>query len=950
MKTLPVNNLSEFFKPLSALTSSDFDTVGERLMLFCGVQNELADGLALPSAYVVTDALRANLLEEKTRKEKIKVLVRKLNGAERKEKKQILHSLERIVLNSQLSKSIEKEITTLSKKLIDKKASKTVVKISSFFFVEHFSFEQKQESYIILKKEQDLLVALKQAITQIFLPEVLLESENLGCEFGDMKISFLLERVSEVEVSGNLTSFEQKTLFPGVIQIFSHLGTSGKNKKPQEEDSFTIWKEGLKQKKEAIIERVLGQKTFFYEISNHGIPERRSTPVKLREQISLSEKEIKALSTLALSWEEKNGPCEMTFEKKLGIIYVSGIKKVHLASEHPHTENYFLQKTGKILVKGIGRGDKIASGKIRVIEKNQDVHAFQKGDILVVKEEVLGIVDIIPHAGALIISDQKTNSSLVCDAREILVPVVFVSNNALKNLKNGKRVTVASGMIYEGALPFEVKKEKISALPKTKTRIMVNIENPINAYALARKHNDGVGMIRFESLFVHSLKIHPLAFVLYPKIKDKKSKRDIEFLTRGYKEKKYFAVEKLAEGLAQVASAFYPAPVTVRLSDFKSNEFSTLIGASEFKKADPIHLFNRDVKENVTLHYREAFALECQAVSKARTQWGLTNIIVMAPLCPTPEQGEEVIRILAENGLKSGENGLRIHGRCEIPANFILAKEFAKIFDGFSLDTHGLEASLENKAAIESLVKDVIHVAHKNNKAVSYQSQAFHDSPAFAEFLVQQGIDSISFSPDEIRDMKIHTAGLERTVGRTGNKTHKGFLTLVVGFGALAASLIGMGSGCSDLMNKDIVPVPEVSEYIPPAKIREELEKNFKKQMDKFTDEKMVTYSEAGFANFRLEYPADWSMEHTGESLTVTGASSTEYMRIFVRSTSLLNSASTSTVHVADREARKGIQVPLSDRVAPELIEIPIKGEKLLTIEGGGERFEKVLSSILISE
>lgn len=932
---------------LGEVTSPDILEVGKNITLLASSAALGGEGIRLPHAMVIKNSFYTSLLEQKNTKEKIKELLRKLNGADVGAQKKIIRLLQDIILSVGIPKEIEKELLQSYKKNIGWKQN---VKISTHIFVDNFSFLQSASEYTHIHTEKEFLKNIKRALSALFTLQVAEESETTGCEYRDLKVAILIEKGEAAVASGEVFTYDPKTHFEGVVTVHSNVGKYMPKKFENLHDSFVVYKEGAKQNREAIISRVLGKKTMQWTLSKKGEMEKSFVRADERGSFSLSSSEVARLSQFALKAEEKFGPCKMQWEKCGKNFVVLAVQETHLEKYHPSKEVFSLIKKGKVLIKGIGIGNRIATGKIRIIEKSKDLESFQKGDVVVAKEILLGLQDCLHHASALVLGEQKKSSPLLLEAREIGLPVVLCSEKSLKNIKNGKRVTVDSGSVYEGVLPFEVKKETVERSVRTKTKVMVNIENPENAFALRDLSADGVGMLRFESLFVHTLPVHPLSLVYYPKIKDKIAKKKIEDMSAGFENKTEYAVESLASGIATVAAAFAPLPVTVRLSDFTSSEFSSLFGADEFKKVHPLHLFNPDVTDESTLQYRNAFGLQCQAVKKVRDEWGLSNVIVMVPFCPTPEQGEVVLRLMKENGLESGKNGLQIHGRCEIPANFILASEFAKIFDGFSLDTKGLEETLGTEAAIHSLVQSVMTLAHRQKKFVSYQSETFSESSEFTKFLIQQGIDSLSFAPDQVKEMKSHTAGLEKTVGRTGNKTHKGFLTLVVGLGVMAATLIGMGSGCTETLDTK-VSVKEINQYVAPAKIREELQKNFKAQIDKFTEEKMVVFSESGFANFRFEYPTDWSMKHELDKLTVNGPTSTEYVSIFPFTGSLLeNAVSTSTVQVAGKEVHMGENIALKGRIAPKVVEVPLGGNKRLIIEGGGEKFERILQSIILQE
>lgn len=955
MKNIPVKKNS-FVVPLQDLQPEDLPFVPKNFSLLSSVQSTLPSQVTLPSALVIKSSLFEDVFSAPEKKEKIKELVKKMNGVTPAAKKKLLHTLQHLVLRTPLRKEMEREILSSAKKLSGNFSHQNF-KISAFVFADSFTFTSPFTKFVSLKKEADVLKMVKEALAFYFSSEVEFETEQTACQYSSLRITLVLEKAFSAQAHGTVATFHEQSHDEKVLEISSFLGKNGLKKKQKLADNFLIYKDALEKNKTALFSRTLGEKSYQGVLSKRGELERLLVSAKQRDLFSLSNEEVVLLSRLAATIEKQHGSCRLEWEKVNNKFFLHRIEPVHLAKAYPFQETYTLQAKGKVLAKGMGIGQKIAAGKIRFVEKARDVQALQYGNILVVTEEVLGVRSGIAMSSALIVSEEKKNAAFVQEARELSLPVVILSSSSLQSLKNGKRVTVANGIVYEGMLPFELKKEEAKKPLKTKTRIMLSVENPDNAFALRHTEADGVGIVRCESLFAHALPVHPLSLILYPGIKDKKAKKLIEQVTRGYTDKKECAVEKLAAAMAKIAIAFAPAPVTIRLSDFKSQEFSTFVGASEFKKVNSLHLFNPDANDEVTKNYRAAFALQCEALRRVRDDMGLTNIIAMVPFCPTPEQGEEVLRLMKECGLERGKNKLQIHGRCEIPANFILASEFIKIFDGLSLDTAGLHETLSEEsspkqmsrsdAAVKILLHDVINVAHKNNKSVSFASTALQDATAFSEFLIQEQIDSLSVCPDAIKELKFHTAELEKTVGRTGNRTHKGFLTLVVGMGAMAATLIGMGSGCNVQMSPQLEKVKEVGEYLPPAKIREELEKNFQKQIDKISAGKRISVGESGFAEFIFEYSSEWKMNHGRDTILLQGATSTEYVKFSVLDEPLFNENTTTTVVVVDgKQSLRADNFVLGNEVIPYRIEVPLQKNRTFVIEGGGEEFERVMQSV----
>ncbi|MBP9761155.1 MAG: hypothetical protein KBD15_02870, partial [Candidatus Magasanikbacteria bacterium] len=475
-------------------------------------------------------------------------------------------------------------------------------------------------------------------------------------------------------------------------------------------------------------------------------------------------------------------------------------------------------------------------------------------------------------------------------------------------------------------------------------------------FGLSYIPNDGVGLARLEFIFSNFIRIHPLALVHYNRLKDKKAKKQIDLLTTGYKKKTDYCVDKLAEGIARIAAASYKNDVIVRLSDFKTNEYATMIGGKEFepKEENPM-LGWRGASRYYSKEYKEAFRLECQAIKKVRDEWGLTNVIVMVPFCRTPEEGKKVLETMAEFGLKQGDNGLQVYVMCEIPSNVILAEEFAKIFDGFSIGSNdltqltlGLDRDTGNlmhigdatNPAVKKLIQDVIRVAHAHKKKIGICGQAPSDSPEFAEFLVREGIDSISLNPDTIIETRTRIAAVEKTLGKKGKKTHAGYLSIVAAFGIFAAGLMGLGAGCGSLQ-----PQEDVGSYIAPAVIREKIEE--KKQAEEKDGVYTSTLTDTSFDAFTLKYPANWQVAHFEQGVSISNSmidgGGLRYMSIYTQVQPVTSDTSTyETISVDGYTAQK---IRSKDTITQqELLFIIIEraGDRLI-IEGTADVVERML-------
>ncbi|MEK7083724.1 MAG: phosphoenolpyruvate synthase, partial [Patescibacteria group bacterium] len=692
-----------------------------------------------------------------------------------------------------------------------------------------------------------------------------------------------------------------------------------------------------------------------------------------RNRFSLSEDDILQLAAWGVQIEKHYGkPQDIEWAKdgKTGDLYIVQARPetVKKRGNHSILEQYQLKQTGQEVLRGISVGQKIGAGRVHVIDNPSQMKTFKKGEVLVTRITDPDWEPIMRIASAIVTEQGGKTSHAAIVSRELGVPCVVGASQARKILGNESSVTVScaegeAGIIYRGILPFEVKKTEIANVPKTNTKIMMNVGDPDHAFDLSFMPNDGVGLAREEFIFSNFIRIHPLALLRYEKLKDASAKRKIAALTRGYKKKSDYCVDKLAEGIGRIAVAMYPNPVVIRLSDFKSNEYATLIGGAEFepKEENPM-LGWRGASRYYSKEYKEAFGLECQAIKKARESWGLSNIIVMVPFCRTPEEGEKVLATMKSFGLERGKNGLEVYVMCEIPSNVILAEDFAKIFDGFSIGSNDLtqltlgvdrDSALvshvydENNAAVKKLIKDVIDVAHRHRRKVGICGQAPSDSPEFAEFLVRAGIDSISLNPDTVVATRRRIADVEKTLGKKGKKTHAGYLSLVVTLGLLSASVMALGAGCAGTTSSRVENTPYTD--VAPALVREKLEQKMQAEETRQRQLPSQILRESTFANFSIQYPMDWSVEHWNGGVTFRNEFLGEYMSIFRQ---LLP-------HPVADDAKEKIMVGGRDAFRFEavggggermpVVEVPMPDGSVLEFNGTAAQFDGVLLTLTFS-
>jgi pyruvate,water dikinase len=515
-------------------------------------------------------------------------------------------------------------------------------------------------------------------------------------------------------------------------------------------------------------------------------------PKHEREQYSITDDQVKILADWGIKIEEHYGhpmDIEWALDEDDNQLYIVQARGETVASRKDSTviEEYRLLETGEVFVTGTSVGNKIGTGRVSKVIDLKDISMFKAGDILVTEMTDPDWVPIMKIASAIVTDKGGRTCHAAIVSRELGIPCVVGTGDATEKIGSNEVITVScaegdEGHVYKGELKFEVVKTKIDNLPRPQTKIMMNIGSPDHAFAYSQIPNDGVGLAREEFIIDSHIKVHPMALLHFDQVKDKRTRAVIESLTFGYEDKAQYFIDKLAEGIAIIGAAFYPNDVIIRFSDFKTNEYAGLIGGTQFEPQENNPMIGwRGASRYYNPAYRDAFALECQAFKKVRDDMGITNVKAMIPFCRNLDEARKVLAIMEENGLKRGENNFQVYVMCEIPSNVILAEQFADLFDGFSIGSNDLtqltlgvdrdnstlaDVYDENNEAVKELIRHVIQVAHKKNVKIGLCGQGPSDSPEFARFLVEEGIDSISLAPDTIVKTTIDIKKTEDKLGR----------------------------------------------------------------------------------------------------------------------------------------------------------------------------------------
>jgi pyruvate, water dikinase len=652
------------------------------------------------------------------------------------------------------------------------------------------SFAGQQETYLNVHGLAGVLEACHQCFASLFTDRAISYRQTRGFSQWDVALSVGVQKMvrSDLATSGVLFSIDTETGFKEAVLITAAYGLGETLVQGAvNPDEYWVFKPTLKNGFRPILDKRLGSKEIkmIYDLDRS--QSTKSIPVSShdRHRFAMSDDEILHLANWACLIEEHYTqvrgtytPMDIEWAKDgiSGDLFIVQARPETVQSQRsPHIlRTYALLPSPftlnpPVILSGQAVGELIGQGRVRVIGDVQQMAQFQPGEVLVTNRTEPDWEPIMKQASAILTNQGGRTCHAAIIARELGIPAIVGCGNATLLLKTGQMVTVScaegnEGHVYNGLLPFEEKSLALDDVPRPRTQVMMNVANPHAAFRLANLPNDGVGLARMEFIIAEQIQIHPLALINFGELDDQ--------------DKPQFFIDKLAHGIGTIAAAFYPKPVIVRFSDFKSNEYAHLLGGRQFEPREENPMLGwRGAARYYDEHYREGFALECRAMSQVRDVMGLTNVVLMIPFCRTPDEGKRVLDEMAKHGLVRGENGLQVFVMCELPSNVLQMEEFSQLFDGFSIGSNDLtqltlgldrDSALvaplfdERNPAVKRLIQSAIATAHHHGRKIGICGQAPSDYPDFAQFLVKEGIDSISLNPDSLLKALIAIAAAER--------------------------------------------------------------------------------------------------------------------------------------------------------------------------------------------
>jgi pyruvate,water dikinase len=744
-----------------------------------------AEGVKVPNGFAITAEAYRMVLDEAKAWEPLHEVLDGVDPADVADLSRRSKAAREIVYGAGLPPDLSKEILSAYHTLQDQYGHGLSVAVRSSATAEDLpqaSFAGQHETYLNVKGDHSLLDSVRQCFASLFTDRAVHYRIDEGFDHFKVALSVGVMKMvrSDLASAGVMFSLDTESGFRDVVFVTGSYGL-GENvvQGAVDPDEFYVHKPTFESGHRAVLRRSLGDKAVKMVFSEGGSKQTTRnvpTPRSDRSRYCLSDEEVLTLAGHAITIERHYGrPMDMEWAKDGldGELYLVQARPETVASQRSAStvETYELQGTGEVLAQGRSVGERIASGTARFIDSVADLTQFKPGEILVADTTTPDWEPVMKTAAAIVTNRGGRTCHAAIVARELGIPAVVGTGDATTSVPNGEAVTVScaegdAGRVYRGALPFAVSHFEVADIGRPRTKIMINLGNPDIAFKTSFLPNDGVGLARMEFIISEDVKVHPLALVHPERVTDTAARAEIERLTVGYASGEDFFVQRLSEGIGTIAAAFWPKPVVVRMSDFKTNEYASLIGGSDFEpvEANPMLGF-RGASRYAHPAYEEGFAMECRAMRRVREDMGLTNVILMLPFVRRVEEADRVLARMAELGLARGDGGLEVYAMCEIPNNVILIDQFARRFDGFSIGSNDLtQLTLgvdrdsdivafdydERDDGVKEMIRLSVEGCRRNGIHSGLCGQAPSDYPEMAEYLVTLGIDSMSLNPDTV--------------------------------------------------------------------------------------------------------------------------------------------------------------------------------------------------------
>lgn len=794
---------TKYIRRFEEIKIEDVPLVGGKNASLGEMYRELtSQGIKIPNGFAVTAEAYWHVINSAGILDKLKEAMAGLDKTDVTDLARRGKAARHLIVDAGIPDDLWAGIKTAYDRLCDEYGPHTDVAVRSSATAEDLptaSFAGQQETYLNISGYHALRDACSKCFASLFTDRAI--SYRIDNDFDHFKVALsigVMKMVrSDLATSGVMFTLDTETGFRDVVFITGSYGL-GENvvQGAVNPDEYYVFKPTFRQGHRSLIRKNVGDKRIkmIYGRGDSKVLTRNiEVPDVDRRRFCLTDNDVLTLAGYAITIEDhyskkagETRPMDIEWAKDgiTGDLFIVQARPETVQSQKAMDclETYHLESKGPVLAMGKSVGEKIANGKARVISDVAHLSSFNPGEILIADTTTPDWEPVMKTAAGIITNRGGRTCHAAIISRELGIPAVVGAEDATERIRTGQEVTVScaegdEGMVYEGILPFHVEKLILIDLKRPKTKIMMNLGNPEEAFSLSMIPNDGIGLARMEFIINSYIKIHPMALVHPERITDATVRKTIDELTSGYENKEDYFVEKLSQGVGTIAAAFYPKPVVVRLSDFKTNEYASLIGGNYFEPEEDNPMIGfRGASRYYDKRYREGFALECKAMKRVREEMGLTNLIIMVPFCRRVEEAEKVLAEMAKNGIKRGENGLEVYVMCEIPNNVILIDEFSKLFDGFSIGSNDLtqltlgvdrDSELvaqdfdERDPGVIKMVSMAIQGAKRNSRHSGICGQAPSDYPEFAAFLVKEGIDSISLNPDSVMKITLKVKEIE---------------------------------------------------------------------------------------------------------------------------------------------------------------------------------------------